>query len=897
MDVPRRRSPLTRLSVPGRVRRLTGAQRVWILTVVLAVAAVILIVPELSNGALRTLPLPMPWPLVALAFYVVETRVVHLHIGRSAHSLSMAEIPLLFGLFFLDPVSFIVARMLGGGLALAIARRQRSVKLAFNLSQFLFSSVVSVTVIHAIIGEGTGFGPREWIGAYMATSADAIVGIVAIATAISLAEGRAEFHRIPEMLKTGLMISLANSSLALLAIIVITYQPIALVLFGVPVTVAFVAYRSYVAQRQQKDGLEMLYESTRILQRSPQVDVAAVELLRHARTMFRADVAELTLLPTRVGEQLLRTTSRGSGEESMVPIGTEIDDALLERALEERRALLVTVADPTSAPRFRNALVAPLIGENRVMGTLVVANRLSDISTFDASDLRLFETLANHIAVSLENGQLEQSLSRLVELKEELHHQANHDSLTGLANRALFGQAVGERLATTDQGGRMLVVLFLDLDDFKLVNDTMGHPVGDALLRAVGQRITASLRPNDVAARLGGDEFAIVLWDREDLAGARRAADRILAAIDEPFVLDSSVVSIHASIGIAAGASSRVSADELMRNADVAMYVAKANGKGRVVVFESDMATALTNRTEMTAALRRAIVEDQLVLHFQPVFDLRSGQIVGTEALVRWNHPDRGIVEPLEFIPLAEQSNLILDLGLWVLRAALEQMAVLDRLGDPCDSWWMSVNVSPRQLEHPGFVDDVRTLLEASGATPDRLALEVTESGLIPNPEEASDKLQALRHLGIRLMIDDFGTGYSSLGYLQRFPVGALKIAREFVDVDAEQPGAWGLAAAILAMARTLDLDVIAEGVEEEAQLERLRELGCRYAQGFLLARPMPAGQLEARYRPDTTLLVGAATSGREPDAIAASAGLPDRAMHARTTRDHRPAGDSPIQP
>ena len=845
---------MARLGVPGRIHGLTGAQRVWILTIVLTAMAVVLAIPAQSAGAPRTLPLPVPWPLIALAFYVVETRVVHLHIGRSAHSLSMAEIPLLFGLFFLDPASFIFARMLGGGLALAIARHQRSVKLAFNLAQFLFSSVIAVTVIHVLVGEGTAFGPSEWGAAYLATAAECVVGIIAIATAISLAEGRAEFHRIPEMLRTGLMISLANASLALLAIIVITYQPIALILFGVPVAVAFIAYRSYVAQRQQKEGLEMLYESTRILQRSPQVDVAAVELLRHARTMFRAEVGELTLLPARDGDEILRTSSRGDGEESMVPVGTVVDDPLLAQALAERRALLVTVADPTTGPRFRNALVAPLIGENRLMGTLVIANRLSDISTFDTSDLRLFETLANHIAVSLENGQLEQSLSRLVELKEELHHQANHDSLTGLANRVLFGQAVSARLATTDQGGRSLVVLFLDLDDFKLVNDTMGHPVGDALLRAVGQRIAASLRPNDVAARLGGDEFAVVLWDREDLAGARRAADRLLAAIDEPFVLESSVVSIHASIGIAAGASSRVTSDELMRNADVAMYVAKANGKGRVVLFESDMATALTNRTEMTAALRRAIAGDELVLHFQPVFDLETGQIVGTEALVRWNHPERGLVEPLEFIPLAEQSNLILDLGLWVLRASLAQMAAWDRLGEPFSSWWMSVNVSPRQLEHPGFVDDVRRLLAASGMVPARLALEVTESGLIPNPEEASDKLQALRHLGIRLMIDDFGTGYSSLGYLQRFPVGALKIAREFVDVDPELPGAWGLAAAILAMARTLDLDVIAEGVEEEAQLRRLRELGCRYAQGFLLARPMPAGRLE-RYRPAATVL------------------------------------------
>ena len=849
MNVLRRRPSIARPAVANLIRGMSGTQRVWILTGALLAGAVVISLLEPPQGAPRSLPFPVPWPLVALGFFVVETRVVHLHIGRSAHSFSMAEIPLLIGLFFLEPAAFIAARMLGGGLALAVARHQRSAKLAFNLAQFLFGSVVAVSVIHILDAGGTGFGPLEWGAGYLATTAENVASVVAIASAISLAEGRAQFHRIPEMLRLGLLVSLANASLALLLILVLRYEPVGSILFGVPFGVAFISYRAYVAQRQQTEGLEMLHESTRILQRSPHVERAVAELLGHARTMFRAEVAELTLLPGREGEEVLRSTRRGDAEEELMkPLGTTVDDPLLRRAIEERRSLLVTVADPASAPRFRNAMVAPLVGENRLIGTLVVANRLSEISTFDASDLRLFETLANHIAVSLENGQLEQSLHRLAELKEALHHQANHDSLTGLANRALFGLAVRERLAASDPGELVPVVLFLDLDDFKLVNDTMGHPVGDALLRAVGQRILASIRADDVAARLGGDEFAVLIEDRPDLVGARRTAERLLASISEPFVLDASVVSVHVSVGVAAGRRGRASADELMLNADVAMYVAKASGKCRVVLFEPHMAAALSRRHEMSARLKRAVVDDQLVLHFQPVFDLETEQIVGAEALVRWNDPERGLVGPLEFIGLAEQSDLILDVGRWVLQASLEQLAAWQELGEPFRSWWMSVNVSPRQLEEDDFVDDLGRLLRATGIAPGRLALEVTESGLISNAQEASDRLHALRQLGVRLMIDDFGTGYSSLGYLQRFPVDALKIAREFVDIDADRPGGWGLAAAIIAMAGTLDLDVIAEGVEEEAQLRRLRELGCRYAQGFLLARPMPAGELEARH-------------------------------------------------
>ncbi len=839
-------------ALAGRFMRGTsGSQRVWMLTIVLLGGSFVLGLVELGEVAPRTLNVPVPWPLVALAFYIVETRVVHLHIGRSAHSFSMAEIPLLFGLFFLDPLSFVVARMLGGGLALVIARKQRAAKLAFNLAQFLFGSMVAVAVVHALVMGSSGFGPLEWVAAYLAVTAENVMSVVAIATVISLAEGRLQLHRIPEMLRTGLLISLANASLALLAVVVLRYEPVASLLFAVPVTVAFVAYRSFMAQRQQKEGLEMLYESTRILQRSPQVDRAIADLLDHARAMFRADIAELTLLPARDGDDLLRTTSRTDGRgESMLPVGSILDDPLLRTALDERRSVLVTTSDPALTSRFRNALVAPLVGEHRAIGTLVVANRLSDISTFDNSDLRLFETLANHIAVSLENGQLEQSLQRLAELKDELHHQANHDSLTGLANRAMFGEAISARAAASDGSGRVLVVLFLDLDDFKVVNDTMGHPVGDALLYAVGQRIAATIRDEDVAARLGGDEFAVLTWDREDLAGSHRMADRLLAALAEPYLIGASVVTIHASIGVAPAAYPGASPDEVMKHADVAMYVAKAHGKGRVVIFEPTMASALATRTATASALRRAIVEDQLVLHFQPVFDLEADRIVGTEALVRWNHPQRGLVGPLEFIGLAEQSDLILDLGRWVLRAALAQLSAWHELGEPFRSWWVSVNVSHRQLDTEGFVGDVASLLQASGVDPRLVALELTESGLIPNADEASDKLHVLRALGVRLLIDDFGTGYSSLGYLQRFPVSALKIAREFVDVDAGGSSGWGLAAAIIAMAGTLGLDVIAEGVEEESQLVRLRELGCRYVQGFLLARPVPAADLEVSYGP-----------------------------------------------
>jgi diguanylate cyclase (GGDEF)-like protein len=841
-------TPIAPDAIPVRIgvaHRFTGAQRVWLLTATLVLVAAAILAAGSFHEAPRILPIPVPWPLIAAAFFVAEVRVVHLHIGRSAHSFSMAEIPFLFGLFFLSPLEFVAARLVGAGLALFVARRQRSAKLAFNLAQFLLGSAVAVSVIKVMVPGGTSFGVLEWVAAYTATLFENVVSVVAIATAITLAERRSQFRRIPVMLRMGLLVSATNASLGLLAIVVLEQRPDAALLFLVPIGVAFVAYRAYVAQRVQKEGLEMLYESTRILQRSPNVDRALAELLGHVRAMFRADLAELTLLPEHAGDQYLRQVSRSDdADATLVPIGLTVDDPLLEQVIASGRGIRIASPDPELAPRFRNALIAPLVGEHRSIGAFVVANRVSDISTFDESDLRLFETLASHVAVSLENGQLEESLRRLAELKEELHHQASHDSLTGLANRSTFQQVVDARLAVMDPGGRVLAVLFLDLDDFKLVNDTRGHLVGDRLLHAVGDRIASVVRGEDVAARLGGDEFAVMLWDREDLAGTHRLADRLITTLAMPYTIDRSQLSIHASIGLAAAASPMSGADDLMRKADVAMYAAKANGKGCVVAYEPGMGEALAHRTRTTDELRVAIQDSQLVLHYQPIFEIESRRIVGVEALVRWNHPVRGLVMPLEFIDAAERAGLIRDLGRWVMRETLRQLGVWREMGDPFDSWWVSVNVSPGEFTDPGFVDELAELIERAGIRRGQIALEMTETGVVANAPEAAARLHAIRDLGLGLLIDDFGTGYSSLSYLRHLPVTGLKIAREFIDLPADGEGGWGLASAIIAMGRTLGLDVIAEGVEQESQLARLEADGCPHAQGFLLARPVPGGEL-----------------------------------------------------
>jgi diguanylate cyclase (GGDEF)-like protein len=564
----------------------------------------------------------------------------------------------------------------------------------------------------------------------------------------------------------------------------------------------------------------------------------------------------------------------------MQPMGAALDSPVLERAVSERQGRLVELpvddADLEHAGKrtVRRALVAPLLGESTLVGTLLVSDPLNDLSTFEAEDLKLFETLANHTAIALENGQLEQSLEQLGRLKEELHHQASHDPLTGLANRSLFTQVVASRLESRDASGTVPIVLFVDLDDFKLVNDSLGHAAGDALLVAVGDRLHSVLRASDMAARLGGDEFAILLRDNPDMKNAMRIANRLTAAMGPLFEIEGREVNVRASVGVAAGRPGVDSAGDLLRNADVAMYSAKARGKGRVVVFEPSMHDAVMARAQLSADLEHAISAREFVLQYQPIVEIATGRMVGVEALVRWEHPERGRILPDDFIRVAEESDSILEIGRWVLSQACQQVRSWRHVvGDA--PFTVSVNISARQLVQPDFVQEVEEIIREAGVAPTDIVLEMTETSMLQDSAVTRDKLQALRDAGIGVSLDDFGTGYSSLSYLQRFPVTTLKIARDFVDVDGLDADAWELVSAIVALGRALRLSVVAEGVEQWSQLGRLRTLGCEYAQGFYFARPLDAASI------GTMLRAGSVLIGDPAGESAGPALRPDRVVEA----------------
>jgi diguanylate cyclase (GGDEF)-like protein len=536
------------------------------------------------------------------------------------------------------------------------------------------------------------------------------------------------------------------------------------------------------------------------------------------------------------------------------------------RVLREACSSVIDVDDPDADPaevaylrQIGNTVAAMLTlvarGEPIGLVELTSAKRV----TFDERRLGLAQTMANEAAMALENARL----------YAQVRHQAYHDPLTRLANRTLFRDRLEHALARTSRGLDRVAVLFVDLDDFKTINDSHGHTAGDALLAVVGERLSATVRPGDTVARLGGDEFAVLIEDVDQDVDALAPAERILAAFDSPFSIVDLEVSVGASVGIAFGAAVDATADELLRNADFAMYQAKSLGKQRYAIFEPGMRAAALERVELATLLRRAVDRGELTLHYQPIVDLRTGAVRGLEALVRWHQPDRGLLMPGEFIGIAEETGVIIPLGRWVLREACHQTVRWQERFEIKPPLTVSVNLSARQFSDPRLVDDVKASLADSGLAPACLTLEITESLLMTDADAAIAKLGAIKALGVRLAIDDFGTGYSSLSYLQRFPIDVLKIDRAFVEAVGEAEGS-ALIRSIVDLGRTLRLETIAEGVERPDQPAQLVELECAYGQGYLMNRPQVAAEIE-RYLA--------------------------KALFTRPTRSNRPPGPAPRRP
>ncbi len=824
------------MSIRSAIRKLTSIEPIWGFIVLVGALASTLYLVLIRHYE----PIQAPeigWWMLAAMVVMCERWPVELEFRRSAHSFSLTDVPLSLALIFASGTHAFVA-ILSGTVVALLLRRLPAVKFCFNLAQLALVTCVMLLVVHVAAQADPGFGWLTWGSVLLATQLGGVLTIAHIIAAIALTEGHVSRDQVRQMFGMDFVVTITGTALALVCSILWVERPLAAPLLLVPIMVAFLGYRAYVRERQGHEKVKFLYEANRTLSESPEVAVALEGLLERALEAFRAEQAEVILFAADGGAPLRTGLGPGIAREAMEPV--DADAANMLRELAESSDVAVALMEPfPEAVRayldergVRHGMLGVLRGEDRVIGTIMLANRYGLSRGFTGSDRALFETLAANASAALQYDRLEQAVSELRDLQDQLQHQAHHDPLTGLANRSLFSQRVREALEGDSEG--KVAVMFIDLDDFKGVNDTLGHAIGDQLLRGVASRLVHSVRREDVVARLGGDEFAVLVRRDEDAEqGAVDIAKRTLQSFLMPVAAGEKPLSISLSIGIAASHSARTHAEELLRDADVAMYEAKEGGKRRFAVFTPEMRDSIVRRHDLKEELERALKFRELIVQYQPIVDLTTGEAVAVEALVRWNHPGRGRIPPAEFIPLAEDTGLIVPLGRYVLEEACAQVA------ERHPGLRVQVNLSAIELEHPDLIRTITDVLQRTGIAPDRLVLEVTETLLVQDAERGARTLQQIRDLGVQLALDDFGTGYSSLSYLRNLPLDTLKIAREFVEGLAFSDHDAAFVRLIVGLAKTVGLTVVAEGIETRAQLDMLREIGCDLGQGFYFAAPM----------------------------------------------------------
>ncbi|GAA0554930.1 hypothetical protein GCM10010172_41960 [Paractinoplanes ferrugineus] len=577
---------------------------------------------------------------------------------------------------------------------------------------------------------------------------------------------------------------------------------------------------------------EKLTEVQRAIARRSPLNKILETVTHAARELLDVEMASLNLVdrddpttglmvassgvPEELAKQADRLPLTAGGISGLAILGDELV------LVEDYQSCPIAMPAMTKA-HLRSVMAAPVHENGVAVGSLTVG-MYSESREWDKSAQEMLLAFAEHISLAITDARTFEAMNL-----------AFLDSLTGLPSRSLFQTRMEEALAA-DSGG--LAVLFIDLDRFKMINDSLGHGAGDQLLAGVADRIRACLRDDDVAARLGGDEFAILLPGLVDVTEAEPIAVRLLHQLRAPFDLNGAEAYISASIGIAYGEPGQLGAQELMVDADLAMYQAKKHGKDKYEMFEPAMREAFQATIDLESDLRRAIVRHEFELRYQPIVQLSTGEITGVEALIRWLHPIRGIIPPVEFIPLAEETGMIVPIGEWVLREATMRIAEWNarRADRPLT---VSVNVSAVQLELTVLPDVVRSALDAAGLPADRLTLELTESLLVDHRPATLDRLHAIKALGVRLAIDDFGTGYSSLAYLRQFPVDIIKIDKSFVDDVVDEPTAAALTHGIIQLGRALQLSTIAEGIEHAGQLTSLAGGNCELGQGYYFAEPL----------------------------------------------------------
>lgn len=773
----------------------------------------------------------------AAMYAFAEIFVLHIQVKREAQTLALSEIPLVLALTFAMPAQLLASLVVGGAIAYVLHRRQRGLKLAYNLSLKFSDAVVTLLIYQLVLDGSDVLTPRWMVACYAAVATAALVDGLVTQLVIGLHERSLSLRSILQDVAIYPALALAVGTLAIVVAFAYDASPVSALPAAASGVSLFVGYRAYSKLSERHLSLERLYRFSQAVTTTPEVDETLTHVLAQAKEMLHSETAEITFFSGQQAD-VVRVALSPSGRLARESVRIEKGDPTSPSVVDSRGPAMMprNTRDPgekayLTARRWREAIVVPLRGDAGVIGTLSVSDRMGKVRDFDHSDVRLLETVANHAGVALQN-------SRLI---DRLRHESLHDALTGLPNRVLLRNNATEQLQAVAEGTSVgCAMMIMDLDGFKDINDTLGHQHGDELLKMVATRARAATGPSVTVARLGGDEFAILLPGCEDGPQAYRTAAAILSALREPTELDGIAVHVGASIGIAIAPTHATDVTGLLRYADVAMYAAKHAGGG-AKVYESDTDSFSPERLALVMELRTALDQGHLTVHVQPKTVISTRTVDAVEVLARWDHPRRGLIAPDEFIPLAERAGLMRQLTGHILRLALDHCAEWLRKGTEIN---VAVNLSPRSLGDPDLRDLVERLLEESGVPARLLTLEITESTVMAEPDEALMVLRNLRALGVRLSIDDFGVGYSSLSNLSRMPVHELKIDRSFVRDLADSVDSAVITRSIIDLGRNLGLDVVAEGVEDQQAWNVLATSGCQLAQGFFVARPMPPAQL-----------------------------------------------------
>jgi diguanylate cyclase (GGDEF)-like protein len=831
-------SPTTATAAsPPRGTAFDRTIRVLLITCVLAGLGIALLPP--LGGAALIPSLQLPWWALTLGFVVAEVFVLNIQARRETQAISFSEIPLVLGLFLAAPFAMLVGRVLASGAVMILHRKSPPLKIAFNLALHLSDTCVAIAIFRVISRGHDTASPLTWAAAYLGILGADVLGCLALASVIAVYEGAVRMKSLMRDL-TSQAVPAMGVTIGLLAVLSLSTSAASVWLLIVFGALLIVAFRAYASLANRHLGLERLYRFSQVVSSAPEIDQVIGNLLSEARELLRSERAYALFVSTEDAlVARIALGANGSLSRSETPL-TDVDTYLVDHVISNGSHLLMPRSTRDRAARtwleakgLRDAVVVPLGGGAGVVGILVVADRLGDNRTFDQDDVLMLETVANHAAVALRNG----------ELVGRMRHDALHDALTGLPNRTFLQRAIGTALDDVEAGRSPgVAVMLLDLDEFKAVNDTLGHEHGDQLLIEVGARLTTAVGKAGSVVRLGGDEFAVVIPGTKDERRVLQIGRRMLRGLEESISLDGLEVEIGASVGIALAPLHATDSATLLKHADLAMYDAKTSSSG-VRMYESQLDTSSPLRLTLISELRTALQNGTIQVHVQPQAQLVSGQVVGVEALVRWEHPELGSVSPEEFIPVAERSGLIGPLTSHVLDLSLAACAQWRRAGHELG---IAVNLSARSLHDADLVAEVDRLLRRHGVPAKQLTLEVTEGSVMADPTRAIAVLHALRQLGVRLSVDDFGTGYSSLAYLQRLPVQEVKIDRSFVIGLGQARENTAIVRAIVDLGRALGLEVVAEGVEDADTWQLLAAMNCDLVQGWHLARPMPIDALPA---------------------------------------------------